>query len=454
MVITDRDGNDEAYAWDVRSGELRRLTDAGTAVLEAAIAPDGSSIVFLLDTTGSEFGHLHRVPFEGGDPTDLTPDLDDYLAYDISVGRAVVVAVIGFEDDQRLLCIRDGEARMWDQEALVLAAIVSDDETRIAIGEPMDGMIGRTVVRSLFDGSELDRLDRAVPWVARGEAFAVGVHDDDWVRPAIWTPGIGLETIDTDVPGDVVPAGWSADRRSVLLFQQHRSVGGLHVADLELGTSTRLPSGAGAPSPWSRPELHDGSATVIWSDETRPWSVVEADPAGSRVVLQTSREASYPAQPWSEVTFSSTGDAEVQGWLMTPAGEGPWPAILYSHGGPTSVASPTFHPISQAWVDNGFALLSVNYRGSTSFGDRYREALTGDAGGVDVADMIAGHRWLVESGVASARPRHPQRILVRRLSHPPVHGNASGSMGRGDRRRPGGGLGAVGRGPERLARRL
>lgn len=400
VVITDRDGNDEAYAWDVPTGELRRLTDAGTAVLEAAIAPHGTSIVFLLDTTGSEFGHLHRVPFDGGDPEDLTPDLGEYLAYEITVGRSIVTAVIGFEDEQRLLCIRDGVPIMWEQDALALAAVVSDDETRIAIGEPMDGMIGRTVLRSLADGSEIDRLDRAVPWATHGAAFAVGVHDDDWVRPAIWTPGVGLEPIATDVPGDVVPAAWSSDGTTILLFQQHRSVGGLHLVDVAGGAVEWLQTGDGAPSPWNRPELHEGAATVIWSDATRPWSVVETDSGGSRVLLRTSRHDSYPSQPWREVTFPSIGGAEVHAWLMTPDGDGPWPAILYSHGGPTSVASPTFHPGCQAWVDNGFALLSVNYRGSTSFGDAYREALTGDAGGVDVADMVAGRRWLIESGVA------------------------------------------------------
>ena len=51
---------------------------------------------------------------------------------------------------------------------------------------------------------------------------------------------------------------------------------------------------------------------------------------------------------------------------MTPAGDGPWPTIVYTHGGPTSVASPTFDPMCQAWVDSGYAILSVNYRGSTT----------------------------------------------------------------------------------------
>jgi dipeptidyl aminopeptidase/acylaminoacyl peptidase len=169
---------------------------------------------------------------------------------------------------------------------------------------------------------------------------------------------------------------------------------------------------AGAPSPWNRPGLHDGAGWAVWSDAHTPWAVIEADRSGSRVVLQASRRASYPGAEWREVTFPSSKGAEVQAWLITPPGEGPWPTILHSHGGPTSVATPTFHPTGQAWVEHGYAFLSVNYRGSTTFGDAYREALTADAGGVDVADLVAAHRWLLDSGTA-----HPDLVILNGYSY-------------------------------------
>ena len=412
VVISDRDGNDEAYAWDVASGELRRLTDSGTAVIEAAITPDGTSIVYLRDTTGSEFGHLHRVPFEGGESVDLTPELDEYVAYEVHATDDVVVAIAAFADGQRLLCIRGGEVHLWPQEALVTGLALADDGSIAAVGEPMDGLIGRTVVRSLSDGSEIDRLDRSVPYAIRSSEIAVGLHRDDHLRPGTWTPGNDPHALAVDMLGDVVPVAWSDDGTRMLLFHLHRSTGGLALLDLASGGTERLATPAGAPSPWNRPELHGDAATTVWSDAEHPWSVIEADQAGSRALLTAARADRYPGTAWREVTFPSEDGTEIHAWLLTPPGDGPWPTILYSHGGPTSVAGPTFNPICQAWSDSGFALLSVNYRGSTTFGDAYREALTGDIGGVDVADMVAGHGWLVESGIAV-----PDKVILNGYSY-------------------------------------
>ncbi len=412
VVISDRDGSDEAYAWDVETAALRRLTASGTAVIDAAITPDGSSVVYLLDTTGSEFGHLHRVPFEGGESVDLTPDLDEYVAYEVHVTDDVVVGVAAFDDGQRLLVIRDGEAHLWPQDALVSSLALADDGSMAAVGEPMDGLIGRTVVRSLRDGAEVGRLDRSIPFAIRGDEIAVGLHRADWLRPGIWTPGHEPRMLEVDVPGDVVPVAWSDDGARMLLWQQHRSSGGMFLLELASGVVERLDTPDGAPSPWTRPELHGDAASTIWSDAETPWAVIEADRFGNRLMLAAAGRERYPGTPWREATFPSDDGTEIHGWLLTPPGDGPWPAILYSHGGPTSVASPTFHPICQAWVDSGYAILSVNYRGSTTFGDAYREALTGDIGGVDVADMVAGHRWLIESGIAA-----PDRVILNGYSY-------------------------------------
>jgi dipeptidyl aminopeptidase/acylaminoacyl peptidase len=77
-----------------------------------------------------------------------------------------------------------------------------------------------------------------------------------------------------------------------------------------------------------------------------------------------------------------------------PDGEKP-PLIVKAHGGPTSHSKPELAMGTQYWTSRGFALLDVNYGGSTGFGRSYRTRLNGNWGVVDVADVVAGAKFLI-----------------------------------------------------------
>jgi dipeptidyl aminopeptidase/acylaminoacyl peptidase len=78
-------------------------------------------------------------------------------------------------------------------------------------------------------------------------------------------------------------------------------------------------------------------------------------------------------------------------------GERP-PLIVMSHGGPTGEATPGFSIEMQFWTSRGFAVVDVNYGGSSGFGRAYRQRLNETWGIVDTADCINAARWLVEQG--------------------------------------------------------
>ncbi|MFL6622804.1 MAG: prolyl oligopeptidase family serine peptidase [Sulfurifustis sp.] len=80
-----------------------------------------------------------------------------------------------------------------------------------------------------------------------------------------------------------------------------------------------------------------------------------------------------------------------------PARERP-PLIVMSHGGPTSATSSALNLKIQYWTSRGFAVLDVNYRGSTGYGRGYRRALDGLWGLADVEDCVEGARYLVARG--------------------------------------------------------
>ncbi|MFN0028289.1 MAG: S9 family peptidase [Acidimicrobiales bacterium] len=115
------------------------------------------------------------------------------------------------------------------------------------------------------------------------------------------------------------------------------------------------------------------------------------------------------------VRFPSAGGRQAHGWFypprnqryVAPSGELP-PLVVLSHGGPTSAANPAFNLGVQYWTTRGFAVLDVDYGGSTGYGRTYRKLLDEAWGIVDVDDCCAGAEWLAADGRCD-----PARMVIR-----------------------------------------
>ncbi|WP_022910504.1 alpha/beta hydrolase family protein [Aestuariimicrobium kwangyangense] len=109
-----------------------------------------------------------------------------------------------------------------------------------------------------------------------------------------------------------------------------------------------------------------------------------------------------PTVPTSITVSGSNGD--VQAWLYLPAPAEHAPALIVkSHGGPTSSASIAHSPLNDFWTSRGYAVVDVNYSGSTGFGRDYRNRLRGQWGLLDVADCVAVVDHLVDAGAVDPR---------------------------------------------------
>ncbi|MBI3048563.1 MAG: S9 family peptidase [Acidobacteria bacterium] len=93
--------------------------------------------------------------------------------------------------------------------------------------------------------------------------------------------------------------------------------------------------------------------------------------------------------------------------FRAPAGEAP-PLVVITHGGPTAATEPTLHLEVQFWTSRGFAVVDVNYRGSSGYGRAYRERLNGRWGVVDVADVVNATRYFSTAGRVD-----PERLIIR-----------------------------------------
>jgi dipeptidyl aminopeptidase/acylaminoacyl peptidase len=93
--------------------------------------------------------------------------------------------------------------------------------------------------------------------------------------------------------------------------------------------------------------------------------------------------------------------------VTAPSGERP-PLLVLSHGGPTSATEDVLDRELQFWTSRGFAILDINYSGSSGYGREYRDRLRGQWGIADVVDTVNGAKHLVAAGKAD-----PNRLIVR-----------------------------------------
>jgi dipeptidyl aminopeptidase/acylaminoacyl peptidase len=152
-------------------------------------------------------------------------------------------------------------------------------------------------------------------------------------------------------------------------------------------------------------------AVFVAASATRADSVVRLDAATGRMeTLRASSSLELDPGDVSQgqpIEFPTANGGTAHAIYYAPANanvhastdERP-PLIAISHGGPTTATNATLDLRIQFWASRGFAVLDVNYRGSSGFGREYRNALRGQWGVADVEDMVHAARHLVASGRA------------------------------------------------------
>lgn len=411
VLLATPSGRTEVYAFDASTvpATLRQVTDRPQGTLGASVSPDGSSVFWFDDLGGSEVGRWQRTGFSGGPTTTLLPDLDPSYPAGITPvadGRVVVGRLVdtGFE-----IAVADtdglGTAVYRDAQPATLMDVSSDARLAL-IGFAPDGdwlhvgvrvvnlAAGDVVAELVRDGANLEPV---AFHPSDSRQVLLGHEPRDRLTPAVWDTDTGaVDDVDTGLPGDVT-ATWDPSGEALLLTSLQDGRNRLFRFDRVAGSPepVELPAGTVSASS-ARP---DGSVHALVSRSDLPPSLVESRDG---VVTDLVRLPGDP--PAATVAVSDAhvpGPAgQVHALVRVPAdGESPHPTLFFVHGGPTGQDRDAWDVMAAALVDAGYAVVRVNYRGSTGYGAAWRDALHARLGFIELEDVSAVRERLVADGL-------------------------------------------------------
>ncbi|MBY6414838.1 S9 family peptidase [Rhodococcus sp. BP-252] len=425
--VQDVDGNDDARcvtADDVRS------------VLDYHWTDNPRWLLYLQDSGGDENHHVFRVDLDDpdADAVDLTP-FPGSRVYALERSRekeGVVTLLMNARDlaafDLYELEIATGELTMIGESPgpgqswtpgvggdLLLFEMTaqggmnvarrkkgSDVVKHVTTFEGADYPMGVGVIHPTADGtglwvasttdSDLTRLNRVD--LDTGEETVVDSHPTlelDAARRAV-------EQVESplifDKAGELIGARYLGERQVI------------HTFDSEFAEVVK-----------NLNALSDGDIGALSSDDSgRKWVVAfthDRDPGVTYYYDHTTGESRklfrpYPhlnpddMAPMTPVTITARDGLELPSYLTLPVGVEPvgLPMILLVHGGPWYRDAWRYVPIVQFLANRGYAVLQVNFRGSTGYGKAHTKAAIGEFAGKMHDDLIDGVEWAVAQGYA------------------------------------------------------
>lgn len=462
---------------DLDSRSLRQLTPAQHSDRLPRWSPDGRWLAFLSDRAQAGNFQLYWTNADGSGPTHAAPALDGTLEYfHWSPGsRHILLGLAGFGADQAGM--QGGgrtvetqadlpdwlpEVETADADNLWRSVWLFDTETgachrltrpglnpweanwcgdtqivTVASTSHSEGSWYESGLYLIDTASGRERLvhtpDDQLGWPVgspsgRWLAYTEAVCSDRWLvcgELRVMDVHTGhTRTLDTKQAG-LVHLAWRDDDHLVYVgLRGHQTVVGevdvAHDRTVEWWSSEhRSLSGAGWAYPTAWPLAGGGVVAFAEAYQTAPELVRISAQGEYQTVLSLATEASrsegFNTGTISSMEWRARDGLELQGWLVRPPGDGPFPLVMDVHGGPVWVYRNHWHGRlrgAKILADHGFALFYPNPRGSSARGQDFARLVKGDMGGEDTHDYLTGLDALVAHGLAD-----PQRIGTMGISY-------------------------------------
>lgn len=443
--LAPKDGTLNVWVMPANSPEQARpVTDDHTrGIRRFAWAEDNATILYLQDEQSDENWRLYAVPVAGGEPRALTPAgaRADILGLSPHDPGAVVVKLnardpawpdvvrIDLATGERTTLVRNTNTATVRGFADFLVDL--DNDVRLGIRSRDDGSMDVYARASgrwtkLFNIPFEDAMaSYPLGFEAGGKSFlmldSTGRDRAALVRVDAVTGAKAVlgESQRADVvdawlnPATNQPEAFVAD----YLRPEWRALDPEAQADLDF-LDAQL---QGEPNVVSR-SLDDKHWIVVEDGPTTParsYLYDRTDLAARRLTLLFRHRPNLeraPLQPMTPVEIEARDGLTLVSYLTLPPGsdangdsrpEHPVPLVLMPHGGPWSRDSYGFNAMHQWLANRGYAVLSVNFRGSTGFGKAFLNAGNGEWGGKMQEDLLDAVQWAVEQGVAQ-----PDRVAV------------------------------------------
>ena len=405
----------------------RPLTqDRGAGIRQHGWLHDGSRLWYLQDEGGNENFHLYSLALDGSPPLDLTPQAGIQARLIGLSRRHPRAALVGINDRDRRwhdvyrIDLHSGAAQLL-LENPGYAQFLADEELRLRLAFRNSADGGRELLvaedgawRPLFrigKDEVMSTLPLAIgkdPWLAygpdsRGRDTAAAVEFD------LRTGASRLlgEHPKTDVlalslnPLSLEPEAYLCD----YLRPEWRPIGDSLAADRQRLTALGLEQAS-----LSSRSADDRRWILSLSHDRLPghYYLYERDPGRARRLYSARPEldALPLARSHSRVIRARDG-LELVSYLSLPPAldqDGrppqPLPLLLLVHGGPWARDGGGYKPEHQFWANRGYAVLSVNFRGSTGFGKAFTSAGDREWGRRMHEDLLDAVDWAVAEGIA------------------------------------------------------